>query len=78
MATAILSMEIDEKLKEQSEILFSGLGTDLTSAVTLFLQTAVDIGDLPFEMKKADGDALLAASESLIEKNKESYRVLGK
>ncbi len=84
MATTNLNIRIDEDLKKQAESLFSDLGLNMSSAITVFLKTAVDYNGIPFEIKKtvrivAASDAeLLAVSNELIAKNKEAYKVLAK
>ncbi len=84
MATTNLNIRIDEKLKKQAEILFSDLGLNMSSAITVFLKSAVDYKGIPFEIRKTErntsvSDAeLLAVSNELITKNKEAYKVLAK
>lgn len=84
MATTNLIIRIDENLKKQAEVLFSDLGLNMSSAITVFLKSAVDYNGIPFEIKKAErsvaaSDAeLLAVSNELIAKNKEAYKVLAK
>ena len=82
MATTNLNIRIDANLKKQAETLFSDLGLNMSSAITVFLKSAVAYNGIPFEIKKADGisaanDAeLLAVSNELLGKNKEAYQVL--
>ena len=84
MATTNLNIRIDENLKKQAEILFSDLGLNMSSAITVFLKSAVDFKGIPFEIRKTErntsvSDAeLLAVSNELITKNKEAYKVLAK
>ena len=84
MATTNLNIRIDEKLKKQAEVLFSDLGLNMSSAITVFLKSAVDHNGIPFEIKKTERNAvvsdaeLLAVSTELIAKNKEAYKVLAK
>lgn len=84
MATTNLNIRIDENLKKQAEVLFSDLGLNMSSAITVFLKSAVDYNGIPFEIKKTErnvtvSDAeLLAVSNRLIAKNKEAYKVLAK
>ena len=84
MATTNLNIRIDENLKKQAEVLFSDLGLNMSSAITVFLKSAVDYNGIPFEIKKTERNAvvsdaeLLAVSNELIAKNKESYRALAK
>jgi len=85
MATTSLNIRIDEDLKRNAERLFSDLGLNMSSAITVFLRSSVDYNGIPFEIKKAgrantavSDEELLAVSGSLIEKNKEAYEVLAK
>jgi addiction module antitoxin, RelB/DinJ family len=84
MATTNLNIRIDENLKKQAEVLFSDLGLNMSSAITVFLKSAVDYNGIPFEIKKTErsvaaSDAeLLAVSNELIAKNKEAYKALAK
>ena len=84
MATTNLNIRIDENLKKQAEVLFSDLGLNMSSAITVFLKSAVDYNGIPFEIKKTGQNAavsdaeLLAVSNELIAKNKEAYKALAK
>ena len=48
----ILTLQIDSKLKEQAEALFSSLGLTLEEAVTLFLETSILHGGFPFPIEQ--------------------------
>lgn len=84
MATTNLNIRIDENLKKQAEVLFSDLGLNMSSAITVFLKSAVDYNGIPFEIKKTERNSsvndaeLLAVSNELITKNKEAYQELAK
>ena len=84
MATTNLNIRIDENLKKQAEVLFSDLGLNMSSAITVFLKSAVDYNGIPFEIKKTERTAaasdaeLLTISSELIAKNKEAYKALAK
>ena len=84
MATTNLNIRIDDNLKKQAEVLFSDLGLNMSSAITVFLKSAVDYNGIPFEIKKKEHNAAvsdaerLAVSNVLIVKNKEAYKVLAK
>lgn len=43
-----ISVDIDEKDKEQAVVLFKNLGMDMTTAITLFLKQSVREQRLPF------------------------------
>ena len=76
MATTNLNIRIDENLKKQAEVLFSDLGLNMSSAITVFLKSAVDYKGIPFEIKKTEKHVavtyaeLLAVSNELIANNK--------
>ena len=50
---ATIQIKVDEKLKTKADLLFKDLGTDLTTAVRMFLIQAVAHNGFPFEIKKA-------------------------
>lgn len=84
MANTNLNIRIDENLKKQAEVLFADLGLNMSSAITVFLKSAVDYKGIPFEIKKIERNSvasnaeLLAISSEMISKNKEAYKVLAK
>ena len=84
MATTNLNIRIDENLKKNAENLFSDLGLNMSSAITIFLKSAVDYRGIPFEIRKTsrtvsvDDKEILAVSKELINKNKQAYEVLAK
>ncbi|MBP5357503.1 MAG: type II toxin-antitoxin system RelB/DinJ family antitoxin [Clostridia bacterium] len=84
MATTNLNIRIDEDLKRNAEILFSDLGLNMSSAITIFLKSAVDYRGIPFSIRKTsrtvsvDDEEILAVSKELINKNKQAYEVLAK
>lgn len=69
MATTNLNIRIDEDLKRNAEILFSDLGLNMSSAITIFLKSAVDYRGIPFEIRKTsrtvsvDDEEILAVSK---------------
>ena len=84
MATTHLNIRIDDDLKKNAEILFSDLGLNMSSAITIFLKSAVDYRGIPFEIRKSnhavsvDDEDILAVSKKLIDKNRQAYEVLAK
>ena len=52
MAKISTHITIDSDLKESAQRLFSDLGMDLSTAITLFLKQAVLNQGIPFEIKK--------------------------
>ncbi len=51
MNTTNLNIRTDKDVKEQAERVFSALGMNLTTAVNLFLRTAVREQGIPFPLK---------------------------
>ena len=52
MANASTHVRIDPVLKQQASELFSELGTDMSSAITMFLKQCVMRQGLPFPVEK--------------------------
>ena len=50
MATTSVTIRMDENLKRQAEALFSEMGMNITTALTIFTKTAVRQGRIPFEI----------------------------
>lgn len=77
MATATINICIDSTLKQEAETLFDELGLTLSSAITVFLRTAVNHNGLPFEVRRfvpnADTKAALDEYEEM-KKNPGSYK----
>lgn len=77
MSTANINVRVDADLKKSAEELFNDLGLTMSSAITVFLKSAVSHDGLPFEMKRtvpnAETRASLAEYEAM-KKNPESYR----
>ena len=52
MSTANITVRVDTSLKKDAENLFSDLGLSMTSAITMFLKSAVRHDGIPFEVKR--------------------------
>lgn len=50
MATASVTIRMDEDLKKQAETLFDEIGMNMTTALTVFIKTAVRQQKIPFEL----------------------------
>ena len=62
MATINLNIQIDEDLKRQSEEIFSELGLNMSTALTVFLRQTVRSQGIPFKMRlNVPNDETLAA-----------------
>lgn len=51
MATTNLNIRIDKGVKEQAEAIFNELGFNMTTAVNMFLRTAIREHGIPFDLK---------------------------
>lgn len=51
MATTNLNIRTDKDIKDQAEEIFSELGLNMTTAVNMFLRTAIRERGIPFELK---------------------------
>lgn len=51
MATTNLNIRIDKDIKDQAEEIFNELGLNMTTAVNMFLRTAIREHGIPFELK---------------------------
>ena len=77
MATTNINVRVDSLLKKEAESLFSDLGLNMSSAITLFLKSAVSSNGIPFEIKrrKPNAETLAALAEyEEMKKNPEKYK----
>ena len=51
MATTNLNIRTDKEIKDQAEAIFNELGLNMTTAVNMFLRTAIRENGIPFELK---------------------------
>ena len=49
--TTNLNIRTDKVIKEQSEAIFNELGLNMTTAINMFLRTAIRERGIPFELK---------------------------
>ncbi len=77
MATTNINVRVDSELKSQAESLFSDLGLNMSTAIVMFLKSAVSHDGLPFEVKRAvpnsETRAALAEYEQM-KRNPEAYK----
>ena len=52
MATTNINVRVDASLKKDAEKLFNELGLNMSSAITMFLKSAVSYDGIPFEIKR--------------------------
>ena len=51
MATTNLNIRTDKDIKDQAEEIFNELGLNMTTAINMFLRTAIREHGIPFELK---------------------------
>ena len=77
MAKVPTTLSIDADLKQQSIALFSELGMDLSTAVTIFLKQSIRVQGLPFVVSKdvPNADTITAMNEYyMIKDHPERYK----
>lgn len=52
MPTTNINVRVDTELKKSAELLFSDLGLNMSTAITMFLKMAVSQEGIPFEVKR--------------------------
>ncbi len=52
MATTNINVRVDSELKVQAEALFADLGLNMSTAINMFLKSAVSHDGIPFEVKR--------------------------
>ena len=52
MAISSINVRVDAELKSQAETLFADLGMNMTTAIVMFLKSAVSHDGLPFEVRR--------------------------
>lgn len=62
MATTNLNIRTDKAIKDQAETIFAELGLNITTAVNIFLRTAVRERGIPFELKLESPNDVTAAA----------------
>ena len=64
MATTNLTIRTEKAIKDQAESIFNELGINMTTAVNMFLRTAIREHGIPFELKlDVPNDSTVAAIE---------------
>ncbi len=64
IATTNLNIRTDKEIKDQAEKIFNELGLNMTTAVNMFLRTAICEHGIPFDLKlDAPNDTTAAAIE---------------
>lgn len=67
MSTTNINIRIDENLKKDADQLFSDLGLTMSTAITMFLKSAISHNGIPFEIKRKEPNAeTVAAIEDVL------------
>ena len=77
MATTNINVRVDSELKAQAESLFSDLGMNMSTAIVMFLKSAVYHDGIPFEVKRFSPNAETKAALSEyaeMKKNPAAYK----
>ena len=72
MPTTNVSIRMDTNLKQQAEVIFSEMGMNMTTAITIFARAVVRSGKIPFEISinpasNEDSRDLLVGSDADLE-----------
>ncbi len=62
MATTNLNIRTDKDVKEQADRIFSKLGLNMTTAINMFLRTAIRENGIPFSLKLDTPNEVTAAA----------------
>lgn len=57
MATTNINVRVDSALKSEAEALFNDLGLNMSSAINMFLRSAINYNGIPFEVKRPTPNA---------------------
>lgn len=57
MATTNINVRVDSALKQEAEALFNDLGLNMSSAINMFLRSAINHDGIPFEVKRSTPNA---------------------
>ncbi len=77
MATTNINVRVDSALKQEAETLFHDLGLNMSSAITMFLRSALNYDGIPFEVKRPAPNAETRAALDEYEdmrKNPDAYK----
>ena len=77
MSTTNINIRVDSSLKKEAEDLFRDLGLNMSTAITIFLRSAVSYNGIPFEVRRLspnpETEAALAEYEEM-KKNPGNYK----
>lgn len=52
MTTTNINVRVDAALKQEAETLFNDLGLNMSSAINMFLRSAINYDGIPFEVRR--------------------------
>lgn len=69
MAMSNINIRIDAEKKAKAQELFSSLGMDMSTAINLFIQQALEFEGIPFVIRKynVETEAAMREAEDIIE-----------
>ena len=73
MSTSNINVRVDSQLKKDAENLFADLGLNMTTAVTMFLRSAVTHDGIPFEIVRKKPNAETVAAIEAAERGEDLY-----
>ena len=74
MATTTINIRVNTDLKQSAETLFADLGLNMSSAINLFLKSAVSREGIPFEIKRCEPNATTRAALEEHEQMKNNHK----
>ena len=77
MATTNINVRVDAELKKSAEALFNDPGLNMSTAITMFLKSAVNHDGIPFEIRRQTPNAetkAALAEYSEMKKHPENYK----
>lgn len=77
MATTNINVRVDSTLKLEAEALFNDLGLNMSSAINMFLHSAINHNGIPFEVRRPTPNAETKAALDEYEemrKNPDKYK----
>lgn len=72
MATTNINVRVDSALKQEAEALFCDLGLNMSSAINMFLRSAINHNGIPFEVKRLTPNAETRAAMDEYEEMKKT------
>lgn len=75
MAMSNINIRIDADKKAKAQELFSSLGMDMSTAINLFIQQAIEFNGIPFVIRRYNAETEAAFSEvEEMKKHPELYK----